>query len=53
MGQLKDWIANTPALISASKILNMSMDEFTLWLPKSLIKSGAAKLEGETLVDLA
>ena len=51
--QVNDWIANTPALISAAKQLNMSMDEFTQWLPKSLVKSGAAKLEGETLVDLA
>ena len=53
MHQVNDWIANTPALISAAKLLNMSMDEFTQWLPKSLVKSGAAKLESETLVDLA
>jgi glyoxylase-like metal-dependent hydrolase (beta-lactamase superfamily II) len=51
--QVNDWIANTPALISAAKLLNMDMSEFVLWLPKSLVKSGAAKLEGETLVDLA
>jgi hypothetical protein len=31
----------------------MDVDEFIQWLPKALIKSGAAKLEGETLVDLA
>jgi glyoxylase-like metal-dependent hydrolase (beta-lactamase superfamily II) len=53
MQQVNDWIANTPALISAAKLLNMSMDEFTQWLPKSLVKSGAAKLEGDTLVDIA
>lgn len=53
MQQVNDWIANTPALISAAKLLNMSMDEFTQWLPKSLVKSGAAKVEGETLIDLA
>jgi glyoxylase-like metal-dependent hydrolase (beta-lactamase superfamily II) len=47
------WIANTPALISAAKLLNMSMDEFTQWLPKALVKSGVAKLEGQNLVDLA
>jgi glyoxylase-like metal-dependent hydrolase (beta-lactamase superfamily II) len=50
---VQHWIANTPALISAAKLLNMSMDEFTQWLPKALVKSGAAKLEGQTLVDLA
>ena len=51
--QVNDWISSTPALISAAKLLNMNMDEFIQWLPKSLVKSGAAKLEGETLIDLA
>ena len=53
MTQVNDWIVNTPALISTAKLLNMGMDEFTQWLPKALMKSGAAKLEGEYLVDLA
>ena len=53
ISEVNDWIANTPALISAAKLLNMDVDEFIQWLPKALIKSGAAKLEGETLVDLA
>jgi len=53
ISEVNDWIRNTPALISAAKLLNMSMDEFTQWLPKALVKSSAAKLEGETLVDLA
>ena len=53
MTQVNDWIANTPALISAAKLLNMDMDEFIQWLPKALVKSGAAKLEGDTLIDLA
>ena len=51
--QVNDWIANTPALTSAAKLLNMDMGEFVQWLPRALVKSGAAKLEGETLVDLA
>uniref|UniRef100_B1XTI1 Uncharacterized protein n=1 Tax=Polynucleobacter necessarius subsp. necessarius (strain STIR1) TaxID=452638 RepID=B1XTI1_POLNS len=50
---MNDWIAGTPALISAAKLLNMGMDEFTQWLPKALVKSGAAKLEGDLLIDLA
>ena len=51
--EVNEWIAKTPALISAAKLLNMDMDEFTQWLPKALVKSGAAKLEGDALVDLA
>ncbi len=34
-------------------MLNVNMDEFTQWLPKALVKSGAAKLEGEMLIDQA
>jgi hypothetical protein len=49
---VKEWIVNTPALISAAKLLNMSMDEFTQWLPRALVKSGAAKLEDGILFDL-
>jgi len=51
--QVNDWITRTPALISAAKLLNMSMDEFVQWLPRALVKSGAAKLENDTLIDLA
>ena len=52
IAQVNAWIVHTPALISAARQLNMSMDEFTQWLPKALVKSGAAKLENEILVDL-
>jgi glyoxylase-like metal-dependent hydrolase (beta-lactamase superfamily II) len=52
IGLVNQWIANTPALLSAANLLNMKMDEFVDWLPKSLVKSGAAKLEGGRLVDL-
>ncbi len=48
-----EWITNTPALISAAKQLNMDKHEFADWLPKALVKSGAAKLEGNQLIDLA
>ncbi len=50
---IHEWIASTPALVSAARLLNMSMDEFIQWLPKALVKSGAAKLDGKYLVDLA
>lgn len=46
------WIANTPALMSAAEILNMEMDDFVSWLPKSLVKSGAAKIEDDFLIDV-
>ena len=49
---VNEWIASTPALISAAKLLNMSMNEFIQWLPNALVKSGAAKLDGEYLVDV-
>ena len=52
MEQLSEWIANTPALVSVANILNMDMEEFASWLPKSLIKSGAAKIDGIYLVDV-
>jgi glyoxylase-like metal-dependent hydrolase (beta-lactamase superfamily II) len=48
-----DWIENTPALRSAAKQLNMDMPEFLQWLPNALVKSGAAKLEANSLVDVA
>ena len=47
-----NWIANTPALQSAAKQLNMTMAEFTEWLPQALVKSGAAKFEANKLVDI-
>lgn len=49
---VNQWIARTPALISAANILNMEMVDFVSWLPKSLVKSGAAKIEGDFLVDV-
>ena len=53
MDQVGQWIANTPALISAAKRLNMSMDELIEWLPKALVKSGAAQFEGNYLLDVS
>lgn len=50
---VNEWIANTPALQSAAKQLNMEKSEFEQWLVQALVKSGAAKLEGNSLVDHA
>mgnify|MGYP000623846215 CR=1 FL=1 len=53
LAEVNEWITKTPALNSAAKILNMDMEEFTEWLPRALVKSGAAKLDGTVLIDLA
>ena len=50
---VNNWIADTPALQSAAQQLNMEMPEFVRWLAQALVKSGAAKLEANFLVDLA
>ena len=52
MDRVIQWISTTPALVSAAKQLNMEMDEFVKWLPQALVKSDAAKLEGERLVNV-
>ena len=45
------WISNTPALNSAAKQLNMNMDEFCIWLSQALVKSGAAVIEDNCLIN--
>jgi glyoxylase-like metal-dependent hydrolase (beta-lactamase superfamily II) len=52
MKRVIQWISSTPALVCAAKQLNMEMDEFVKWLPQALVKSDAAKLEGERLVNV-
>ena len=47
------WITNTPAMNSAAKQLNMDLEDFVKWLPQALVKSGAAKLDKQNLIDLA
>jgi glyoxylase-like metal-dependent hydrolase (beta-lactamase superfamily II) len=47
------WIANTPAMNSAAKQLNMDLADFVKWLPQALVKSGVAKLGEKHLIDLA
>jgi glyoxylase-like metal-dependent hydrolase (beta-lactamase superfamily II) len=47
------WIASTPAMNSAAKQLNMNLADFAKWLPQALVKSGAAKIDENCLIDLA
>jgi len=48
---VNQWISRTPALNSAAKQLNMDMNEFCIWLSQALVKSGAATIEDNCLVD--
>lgn len=45
------WIMSTPALKSAAGQLNLDMKEFCGWLTQALVKSGAATIEGNDLID--
>ncbi|MFZ4062828.1 MAG: MBL fold metallo-hydrolase [Polynucleobacter sp.] len=44
MAAVHEWIAQTPALAHVAKQLNMSLEEFSSWLPQSLVKANAAKI---------
>jgi hypothetical protein len=46
------WIASTPALENARKQLNMSSEDFQGWLPQALVKSNAAVIEHDRLINL-
>mgnify|MGYP006273826811 FL=1 len=48
---VNQWISQTPALNSAAKQLNMGVPEFCLWLSQALVKSGAAVIEDNCLID--
>ena len=50
---VNQWISETPALNSAAKQLNMNLDEFSAWLCQALVKSGAAAIEDNCLLDKA
>ena len=53
LGLVNRWITETPALRSAAKQLNMDMEAFCGWLPQALVKSGAATIDGNVLLDKA
>jgi glyoxylase-like metal-dependent hydrolase (beta-lactamase superfamily II) len=50
--KVSQWISKTPALIDAAKQLNMEVEEMAIWLPQALVKSHAAKIEQEHLINL-
>ena len=52
MEKVTQWISSTPALTHAAQQLNMNVDEFAKWLPQALVKSHAARLENNFLVNV-
>ena len=52
MQKVREWIANTPALLHAANQLNMELEEMTTWLPQALVKAHAARIEKEQLINV-
>ena len=50
--EVNQWIAGTPVLENISKQLNMSPNDFQVWLVEALVKSKAAIIEKDHLVNL-
>ena len=52
MKAVQQWIAITPVLENIRKQLNMTVEDFQEWLPQALVKSKAAVIEQDYLVNL-
>ena len=52
MVKVKRWIQTTPALESVRQQLNLSVEDFQVWLVQALVKSKAATVEKNCLVNL-
>ncbi|MBU3598325.1 MBL fold metallo-hydrolase [Polynucleobacter bastaniensis] len=53
MPKVKQWIAGTPVLENIRKQLNMSTEDFQVWLVEALVKSNAASIQKDCLVNIA
>ena len=53
MLKVKQWIAGTPVLENIRKQLNMSTEDFQVWLVEALVKSNAAFIQKDCLVNIA
>ena len=53
MPKVKQWIAGTPVLENIRKQLNMSTEDFQVWLMEALVKSNAAVIQKDCLVNIA
>lgn len=52
MAKLAQWIKNTPALESVRQQLNLSPEDFQAWLVQALVKSKAAMIEQNHLINI-
>ena len=52
MAEVNHWIATTPALENVRLQLNLSVQDFQAWLVQALVKSAAAVVEQNQLVNL-
>lgn len=52
ISRVNQWIAGTPALESIRQQMNLGMEEFQGWLVQALVKSNAAMIEQDRLVNL-
>ncbi|OHC09943.1 MAG: MBL fold metallo-hydrolase [Polynucleobacter sp. GWA2_45_21] len=52
MSVVKSWIAGTPALESIRKQMNLCSEDFEDWLIQALVKSKAAAIESDRLMNL-
>ena len=52
MKAVHQWISITPVLENIRKQLNMTVEDFQGWLPQALVKSKAAVIEQDCLVNL-
>jgi glyoxylase-like metal-dependent hydrolase (beta-lactamase superfamily II) len=52
LAKVNQWISGTPALESIRQQLNLGVEEFQGWLVQSLVKSKAATIETDQLVNL-
>jgi glyoxylase-like metal-dependent hydrolase (beta-lactamase superfamily II) len=52
LAEVNQWIAGTPVLESIRKQLNMSSEDFQVWLVEALVKSKAAIVQKDHLVNL-
>lgn len=52
MTAVHQWMGATPVLESIRKQLNMATEDFQEWLPQALVKSNAAVIEQDRLVNL-
>jgi glyoxylase-like metal-dependent hydrolase (beta-lactamase superfamily II) len=52
MKAVHQWIGSTPVLENIRKQLNMTMEDFQEWLPQALVKSNAAVIEQDCLMNL-